>query len=188
MADARICKIDGCEKKVNSRGWCKAHYVRFLRHGDPEGGQHRLEGVAWLEKHIDHSGDDCLVWPFGTDQRGYGKVTHPFSRRANRVMCFLRYGEPPTDRPDAAHSCGNSICVNPNHLRWASVSENMLDRVGHGTHNRGEAHPLSTLTATQVEDIRSRKGLSSSSVVAGEFGINPATVQKIWRGERWAWL
>lgn len=32
----KVCKIDGCEKAraVGSRGWCKAHYTRWLRNGD----------------------------------------------------------------------------------------------------------------------------------------------------------
>lgn len=184
-----ICSIDGCEKNIeNSRGWCKAHYVRYLRHGDPLGGQHRLESLKWLKSHVGYDGDGCLEWPFGTDQRGYGKVTHPFSRRAHRVMCYLTHGDPPADKPDAAHRCGNSTCVNPKHLRWASISENMLDRVEHGTHNRGEAHPLSTLTEKDVLEIRSRKGGEPSTHVAARYGISSTTVLKIWRRESWAWL
>ncbi len=29
------CSITGCEKVTNSRGWCKMHHTRWLRHGDP---------------------------------------------------------------------------------------------------------------------------------------------------------
>lgn len=29
-----ICSIEGCEKRVNCRGWCKMHYQRWSRHGD----------------------------------------------------------------------------------------------------------------------------------------------------------
>lgn len=30
-----LCSIDGCQKKVYARGWCKGHYSRWLRVGDP---------------------------------------------------------------------------------------------------------------------------------------------------------
>ena len=30
-----ICKIEGCNGKHNAKGFCKKHYLRFKRHGDP---------------------------------------------------------------------------------------------------------------------------------------------------------
>ena len=29
------CKIDECNNKSRARNWCKKHYMRWLRHGDP---------------------------------------------------------------------------------------------------------------------------------------------------------
>ena len=31
----RVCKEDGCEKEVHSRGWCSIHYQRWRKYGDP---------------------------------------------------------------------------------------------------------------------------------------------------------
>jgi len=31
----RTCSIERCGKPHNSHGWCKEHYDRYLRHGDP---------------------------------------------------------------------------------------------------------------------------------------------------------
>lgn len=28
------CAVVGCTKPIKSRGWCNAHYTRWLRHGD----------------------------------------------------------------------------------------------------------------------------------------------------------
>lgn len=36
MSD-RTCSIEGCERPHSSRGWCRAHYSRFQRYGDPTG-------------------------------------------------------------------------------------------------------------------------------------------------------
>lgn len=29
------CKVEGCEREVEGRGWCQMHYVRWYRTGDP---------------------------------------------------------------------------------------------------------------------------------------------------------
>lgn len=29
------CKVDGCDDPAKSRGWCRLHYSRWYRHGDP---------------------------------------------------------------------------------------------------------------------------------------------------------
>ena len=36
----RTCSIKVCPDAAYCRSWCKAHYARFKRHGDPEGGWH----------------------------------------------------------------------------------------------------------------------------------------------------
>lgn len=37
MADS-TCSIDQCDRVTTSRGWCRGHYSRWLRHGDPLAG------------------------------------------------------------------------------------------------------------------------------------------------------
>src|ERR1700752_992967 len=31
----KLCSFPGCTKPMNSRGWCKTHYMRWRKHGDP---------------------------------------------------------------------------------------------------------------------------------------------------------
>lgn len=31
----RVCGERGCAKRHHARGYCKTHYARWLRHGDP---------------------------------------------------------------------------------------------------------------------------------------------------------
>lgn len=35
MAEKPLCKIEGCGKRADARGWCAAHYMAWHRHGDP---------------------------------------------------------------------------------------------------------------------------------------------------------
>lgn len=32
---SHTCSIDGCDGAVVGRGWCRKHYNRWFRHGDP---------------------------------------------------------------------------------------------------------------------------------------------------------
>ena|SRR5208283_2059367 len=32
----KLCKVDGCDKRVDSRGYCLAHYNRIRRSGTPD--------------------------------------------------------------------------------------------------------------------------------------------------------
>ena len=29
----------------------------------------------WLRLRVNHEGDECLMWPYGRDDKGYGQVT-----------------------------------------------------------------------------------------------------------------
>jgi hypothetical protein len=103
-------------------------------------------------------------------------------------MCRVAHGEP-TDGADAAHSCGNRGCVNPRHLRWASRSENQMDRVVHGTSNRGERCASAKLGEAEAREIKAL--LRSGATVSGTaraFGVHANTVRDIKYSRTWAWL
>lgn len=195
MAILELCCIEGCRKPAakGRKGMCLAHYKRERRHGDPNAGRSfDGEGLSWLFDHISHNGNECLFWPFGGNSNGYGTTTFQGKQNlAHRIMCFLKNGHPPTDKHEAAHSCGNGHlgCVNPNHLSWKTHSENELDKVRHGTHRRGERHPLATLSAEQVREIYKRAWAGEShSIIAKEFDIGSSAVsnikcERVWRFE-----
>lgn len=189
MTKSSICSIDGCGKPRSKKGWCNAHYLRWYRFGDvnhltvtPDG-----EPDRWLRAHVDHEGDECLKWPFATGWDGRGRIANKNFPQAHRLMCYLRYGDAPSDVHEAAHSCGKGHegCVNPNHLRWATPVENAADKEVHGTQRRGEEHHTSKLTAFQVALIREMEGLFSQREIGETFGVHSETVGDIFRGLTW---
>ena len=187
----KVCKIAGCSGKVFARGWCQKHYHRWWSHGDPLAGR-TPEGDCprFLEENKDYAGDECLIWPYGKDGHGYGQVWQGGRhRQAHIVMLELVAGLRPTPEHQAAHSCGNRACVNPQHLRWATQSENEMDKLLHGTHNRGERNSMAKLTAAQVLEIRSllEQGMPQKEI-GGLYGVSQFAVRHIKTGRRWAWL
>lgn len=170
------CRISDCEKAVVARGLCRGHYHRDLTYGDPlAGGTAKGALSRWIADHADYAGDDCLEWPFHTNEFGYGP---------SRQMCVAAHGAPPSDVHQSAHSCGNGHlgCMNPKHLRWATAKENAADRAIHGTDNAGIFHYRSKLTADQVREIRHNPAKKRHADLAREFGVTQGTIHGIANG------
>jgi hypothetical protein len=88
----------------------------------------------------------------------------------------------------ALHSCDRPACVNPNHLRPGSKSDNMRDAAERGQMICGERSPGAKLTAAQVLAIRCMQGVQSGRETAAEFRISESQVYRIWDRVRWSHL
>lgn len=191
MADSNICSIPGCVRnRHNFRGWCKRHYMRWVRYRDPlGGGPDRKYALAWLEQSFKSDTDDCILWPYGTTKDGYGTVRHNLKmRKTHRVVCEWANGPVPSNQHETAHSCGNAACVNKAHLRWATRLENTNDKRIHGTMPRGEATGRAKLTEAQVREIRKLIQSKGRREIAKIYGVHPATVDVIKKRQSWGWL
>jgi hypothetical protein len=139
---------------------------------------------AFLRENLLWSSDDCLLWPYRLNNKGYGlAVIGGKQKTAPRWMCILAHGWPVAPRTDSAHSCGNPACVNPNHLRWATRTENMADKVLHGTTNRGERNWRTRLTAEDVKAIRAAP--PDLAALMEKYGMSKHGLSKIRSGNRW---
>lgn len=187
----KTCSFDGCGRaltKHSARGMCTGHYQQWKR-GETLAPLHpRDVMVPWLLQHVGYDGDDCLKWPFKPRRDGRGQVKwQGRMTSAHRQMCILAHGDPPFEKAQATHSCGNGHlgCVNPKHLRWATDKQNKADMLLHGTRCRGELQGSAKLTANNVLTIRSLSGVVPQSVLAARFAVQQTTISKIIRGERW---
>lgn len=123
------CAIEGCEKpRYYAKEWCVMHYRRWQRNGDPEARQvYRGDPAGSLKANSRQEGS-CRVWTGFLTHDGYGLMkTRGVMRPAHAVAWELENGViPPGMVID--HKCWNRACVNVEHLRLATLSENQWNR------------------------------------------------------------
>lgn len=150
MAILRICSVDGCDKPVRALGWCSAHYQRANRLGDPlakstgKTGPKPKPVIERFLAFVPHrpTPEACWIWTGAKSPSGYGQFgigpPAPRSSRmrpAHRVSHELFIGPIP-EGLFVMHMCDVPSCVNPNHLRAGTHSENMQDCIAKNRHSR----------------------------------------------------
>jgi len=81
------------------------------------------------------------------------------------------------------HNDGNPENNSAANLRWDTQRNNQIDRVAHGTTNRGEQHGAAKLTEAGVLAIRGDARLYRE--IAAEYGISVSTVSDLKHRRRW---
>lgn len=122
--------------------------------------------------------DDCILWPFSLDKRGYPQAhdANGFYKPHRRV-CEMLHGKATDEKPHAAHECGIKACINKRHLSWKSPKENEQDKRAHGTYSRG---PKRKLIAQDVLEIRKRGAAGETlSAIARDYEITHGSVRGI---------
>lgn len=182
------CLVDGCESSVKSYGMCGMHCKRWKRNPVKynyipiDSLTPREERTAikkeWLLNAIQFNYGGCLIWPFSVMKHGYGVVCgFDFSDRVSRVVCQLVYGDPPEGKNDHAHSCGNKLCINPAHIRWASHKENEEDKIKHDRLTIGIKNGMAKLTENEVVKIFHDK--RRQHLIAKDYNISQSQVSGI---------
>lgn len=134
----------------------------------------------------------CVRWPFATNPDGYGRIEIARrARPAHQVVLELAGQPKPYDGAEVRHLCPtpNRLCVNLQHLRWGTKSENQRDLYElHGGSMAGENNRRAILTWPQVRDIRARlaSGTARARDLAAEFGVSRAAISAIKYRATWA--
>lgn len=186
MADTALCSIPDCGNGVAYRGWCRKHYERWRKHGDPTAYKIVNRSRDFILQALKSEQDDCIEWPY-SKWFGYGRSSFDGSTTlAHRQVCSLAHGPEPFKLAEAAHNCGNRGCVNPRHLRWATRQSNNDDIARHGRTNHGSRNGAAKLTEAQVLQIRADNRRDAD--IAAEFGCRPNTIWAIQNRRLWKHL
>lgn len=191
MTDFTICKIDGCGNPARHMGWCRPHYRRWNRYGDPLAGGPRHyanpeEAIAARTIKDERTG--CVEWIGSSDRRGYGQIRiNGTSMKAHRVSWAATNGPIP-DGALVLHRCDNPACINPDHLFLGDHKANVDDMDAKGrrvnAQHKGSRCPGSKLSEANIPAIRADR--RTQHEIAKSYGISQSVVSKIKLHQAWA--
>lgn len=190
-AKFKSCSVEGCNGNSHGvgSGLCRKHYVRMRRHGEPLHATPGERTREFINLILDYEGTECKKWPFSLNANGRGQAQNDDGKRVavHRLICEKAHGKPPSQKHEAAHSCGKGHegCVTKGHLSWKTHVENIADKAGHGTLPIGEKNGSAKITESQAVEIFSLKGREPQRETARRFGISQANVCSIQTRRSW---
>lgn len=85
-----------------------------------------LEKRFWARVNKPADSNACWVWQGSDNGNGYGQISKNYKKiYVHRFSYQIHVGDIPNDMT-VHHSCMNTRCVNPSHLRLATRGENTL--------------------------------------------------------------
>lgn len=143
--------------------------------------------IATLSKPFDRN--LCLLWPYSTDDDGYGVVPYDGkASRAHRVAFRVWHARWP--EPCALHDCDTPQCFNPFHLYEGTNRNNVDDRLIRGRGAYGERTGGAILTESQVRRIRQEYSYRKVGCyqLGNKYGVAPCTIHAVITHRIWKHL
>ncbi len=126
-----VCQLPDCDKAEHARRYCKTHYRRFMRHGDPYRVIHPRESTHQQPRSTNEErfwalvdkgeGAGCWLWRGAISSTGYGSFRKRIDRGIVKTVNSHTFayqalvGEVPAGK-ELDHLCRVRACVNPAHL------------------------------------------------------------------------
>jgi len=128
---------------------------------------------------------ECWIW-IGGRCHEYGTFRLRNKQIRAHAASWIIHNELVPDGYLVSHSCGNFLCVNPNHL-VLKTREQLNAITNSNSSRRGSNNGCSKLTEEKVRDIRLRYAAGNITLasLAKEYNVASTTISGIVRGLKW---
>jgi len=121
--------------------------------------------------------------------RNVDRTTYKQTKYYVHHLVLIAFTGPRPEGLIGCHDDGVPTNNKSTNLRWDTNSSNQMDRVTHGTSNRGAANGQVVLTEESVRDIKRRlKAGETQSSIAAIHGVSRSAILQIKRGKNWSWI
>jgi hypothetical protein len=125
------CRVNACKKPPRILGWCKMHYARWKRHGDPNcrpGNKLRYKTAEeYLRARSVVVASGCWEWLGSKNVRGYGNAEFRREKLPAPRLAYRTFKGLIPKGMLVCHTCDNPGCINPEHLWLGTVADNARD-------------------------------------------------------------
>lgn len=99
--------------------------------------------IRLFSSFLENQKTGCWLWTGHKYKNGYGAIKAFGKMCLAHRLAFELYNGPIPDGLEVLHSCDIKECINPDHLRLGTHSDNMREAGERGLMRSGEAHHLS---------------------------------------------
>lgn len=138
---------------------------------------------------------DCWIWAQAVNSTGYPQcsVNGKGGVLVKRLSLLASGKKPYRARCRVTSTCGEKLCCNPEHLKWSTASEVLID----GYRSRGVTQTygsrlkgalkgnVAKLDWERVRQIRARLETESVEALAKEYGVGWKAIRRIQLNRSW---
>ena len=173
----RICKIEDCDTQVEAKNYCKKHYTRFWKYGDPFHTERGIHGMFGTPEYI--------TWA-NMIQRCCNKKhkAYKYYGRQGIAVCdrwlhsfvnfFNDMGPKPFSKAEIDR-IDNDLGYFPENCRWVTSAQN----------NQNKRNIKLTLEkARAIREKYQNSGMTQKEI-GNSFGVSPDTISLIVNQKTW---